>query len=178
MNKAKYIFILVLCAVIGSGTGYLQSKYDIFNTYANEYTQYSSSKDMIEQTSHPPIKEPESNNKVTKNVDKSGKMKVSAYPETYVYPDTLQYSVENGKITGSIKINTMQYDTTMDFEIYLKSGIMKTSEKGSANWLETNPIRPMGSEPRYYIAKYVVDVMMNNNSHVLDNTYKLMVKRY
>ena len=90
MNK-KYIIVLILCALIGGGTGYLQSKYDIFNTYATSYTEYSSSRDMEEQMFHPPIKEAEGNQKVTKNVDKSGKMKVSAYPETYVYPDTLEY---------------------------------------------------------------------------------------
>ena len=177
MNK-KYIIVLILCSLIGAGTGYLQSKYDIFNTYATSYTEYSSSKDMEEQMFHPPVKESEGNQKVTKNVDKSGKMKVSAYPETYVYPDTLEYKTTNEKVVGSIKINTMDYDSVMDFEIYLKTGIVKTSEQGSANWNETNPIRPMGSEPRYYVAKYIVDVMRNNNSHILDNTYNLMVKRY
>ena len=177
MMKAKHIAVLVLACVIGSGAGYLQNNYDIFNTTAATNTEYSSSKDMSVQSSHPPIKE--DNQKITKNVDAKGKMKVSAYPETYVYPDTLAYTTTNEKVTGSITVNNMDQDSVMDFEIYLKSGIMKTSMKGSDHWDETNPIRPMGTEPRYYVAKYIVDVMRNNNSHILDHgTYQMMTQRY
>lgn len=179
-NKIKYAVVLALAVVIGSSTGYLQNKFDIFgNNNVEAANTYSSTKDMAQQESHPPIKEAEGHQQVTKNVDGSGKMKVSAYPETYVYPDTLHYDVNNGKITGHIKVNDMGQDSVMDFEIYLRTGIMKTAAQGSPNWLETNPIRPQGSESRYYVAKYVVDVMRNNNSAVLDHgTYELMTKRY